>query len=171
MFLQESHPCVLQRFDRFLQYIKGKRLVVFLDYDGMCAAGVFCDGATHQHLHVAPLHTLLLLKPMALVAGTLTPIVSKPDMAFMSEQVTWLHICVATAILVLVDSVLLSRGEMMGGCLCRCALLLVLLLSTSPLPSSAGVDERRWKILCSCRSCSMPAAMAWTLLGHGACWR
>lgn len=31
---REGHPCVLEQFDSFLQLVRGKRLVVFLDYDG-----------------------------------------------------------------------------------------------------------------------------------------
>lgn len=46
-----SHPCMLNSFDRFLEKVSGKRVVVFLDYD-----------------------------------GTLTPIVSNPDHAFMSPS-------------------------------------------------------------------------------------
>eukprot|EP00892_Ulva_mutabilis_P007909 jgi/Ulvmu1/5490/UM023_0026.1 len=46
---QASHPCILSSFDNFLEQAAGKRVVVFLDYD-----------------------------------GTLTPIVSNPDHAFMS---------------------------------------------------------------------------------------
>lgn len=49
MAVQASHPCILSSFDDFLEQASGKRVVVFLDYD-----------------------------------GTLTPIVSNPDHAFMS---------------------------------------------------------------------------------------
>ncbi|GFR43568.1 hypothetical protein Agub_g4662 [Astrephomene gubernaculifera] len=48
---QESHPCILTHFDSFKAAVEGKRLAVFLDYD-----------------------------------GTLTPIVSNPDEAKMSEE-------------------------------------------------------------------------------------
>ena len=43
-FLQETHPCILQRFDEFLVLLRGKRLAVFLDYDGGCRA--MLDGAS-----------------------------------------------------------------------------------------------------------------------------
>jgi hypothetical protein len=33
---QERHPCIIQSFDSFLQHVNGKRLAVFLDYDGEC---------------------------------------------------------------------------------------------------------------------------------------
>lgn len=49
--MQVEHPCILASFDRFLSLASGKRLVVFLDYD-----------------------------------GTLTPIVSDPDLALISES-------------------------------------------------------------------------------------
>ena len=38
---QERHPCVLEHFSRFLELVDGKRVAVFLDYDGAsvcCAA-------------------------------------------------------------------------------------------------------------------------------------
>eukprot|EP00879_Flechtneria_rotunda_P004952 GHRR01005226.1.p1 GENE.GHRR01005226.1~~GHRR01005226.1.p1 ORF type:complete len:424 (+),score=131.44 GHRR01005226.1:209-1480(+) len=34
LFLQDKHPCILQHFDVFLQRVNGKRVAVFLDYDG-----------------------------------------------------------------------------------------------------------------------------------------
>ncbi|GIL47496.1 hypothetical protein Vafri_4312 [Volvox africanus] len=48
---QENHPCILTHFELFKAAVEGKRLAVFLDYD-----------------------------------GTLTPIVSNPDDAKMSEE-------------------------------------------------------------------------------------
>jgi Trehalose-phosphatase len=51
LIMQARHPCILSAFDQFLSLASGKRVVVFLDYD-----------------------------------GTLTPIVSNPDMAFMSDS-------------------------------------------------------------------------------------
>lgn len=34
--LQEEHPCILQHFNAFLERVNGKRVAVFLDYDGGC---------------------------------------------------------------------------------------------------------------------------------------
>jgi hypothetical protein len=31
---QVKHPCILQHFDAFLEMVSGKRVAVFLDYDG-----------------------------------------------------------------------------------------------------------------------------------------
>jgi hypothetical protein len=31
---QEKHPCILSRFEEFTGKLKGKRLAIFLDYDG-----------------------------------------------------------------------------------------------------------------------------------------
>lgn len=31
---QVQHPCILQHFDAFLERVNGKRVAVFLDYDG-----------------------------------------------------------------------------------------------------------------------------------------
>jgi hypothetical protein len=31
---QDEHPCILQHFDTFLERVNGKRVAVFLDYDG-----------------------------------------------------------------------------------------------------------------------------------------
>jgi trehalose 6-phosphate phosphatase len=49
--VQAEHPSILACFEQFLRLVAGKRLVVFLDYD-----------------------------------GTLTPIVSNPELALMSES-------------------------------------------------------------------------------------
>ena len=49
--MQAEHPCILACFDQFLSLASGKRVVVFLDYD-----------------------------------GTLTPIVSNPNLAVISES-------------------------------------------------------------------------------------
>lgn len=35
---QVKHPCILQHFDSFLERVNGKRVAVFLDYDGMVVA-------------------------------------------------------------------------------------------------------------------------------------
>uniref|UniRef100_A0A7S0V2J1 Trehalose 6-phosphate phosphatase n=1 Tax=Polytomella parva TaxID=51329 RepID=A0A7S0V2J1_9CHLO len=48
---RDQHPCILDNYQSFLELLKGKRLAVFLDYD-----------------------------------GTLTPIVSNPENAHMSEE-------------------------------------------------------------------------------------
>ena len=34
VYLQEQHPSILEHFEDFAQLLKGKRLAVFLDYDG-----------------------------------------------------------------------------------------------------------------------------------------
>lgn len=31
---QAEHPCILERFNEFLKLVSGKRVAVFLDYDG-----------------------------------------------------------------------------------------------------------------------------------------
>lgn len=34
LLVQAKHPCILQHFDAFLERVNGKRVAVFLDYDG-----------------------------------------------------------------------------------------------------------------------------------------
>ena len=34
VYIQEQHPSILEHFEDFAQLLKGKRLAVFLDYDG-----------------------------------------------------------------------------------------------------------------------------------------
>jgi hypothetical protein len=57
LLLQVKHPCILQHFDTFLERVNGKRVAVFLDYDGTfpnaAAGSPSCAMAlpvTHPHL-------------------------------------------------------------------------------------------------------------------------
>ena len=34
MFTQQKHPSALYKFDQILEVVKGKQIVMFLDYDG-----------------------------------------------------------------------------------------------------------------------------------------
>ena len=88
MLLQAAHPSVLDHFDEFASTLRGKRLAVFLDYDGEALPGTL-------HWHWQP----YLMTPASQLSaqfvdafhcnvGTLTPIVKNPDAAFMSDQVT-----------------------------------------------------------------------------------
>jgi hypothetical protein len=44
---QAKHPCILQHFDAFLERVNGKRVAVFLDYDGTCCVGQPTAEETH----------------------------------------------------------------------------------------------------------------------------
>jgi hypothetical protein len=47
---QDEHPCILQHFDAFLERVNGKRVAVFLDYDGapsLWVGGSQRSAATH----------------------------------------------------------------------------------------------------------------------------
>ena len=78
--MQDQHPSVLEHFEEFAKLLQGKRLAVFLDYDGK-----------HQTTH-GPVQLAWCHSPSRLyAAGTLTPIVKDPDRAFMSSQVSCLR--------------------------------------------------------------------------------
>lgn len=87
---QAKHPCILQHFDSFLERVNGKRVAVFLDYDG---ARMRCSSRSTSTEH--SYQTSILNTPLVhcarcvpvLYAGTLTPIVNNPDQAIMSPQV------------------------------------------------------------------------------------
>ena len=70
---QGKHPCALANFPKFVELLKGKRLAVFLDYDG---------AASMPSLTPVPLTSLFCLP-----SGTLTPIVPNPEDAVLSDQV------------------------------------------------------------------------------------
>jgi hypothetical protein len=87
LLLQAKHPCILQHFNTFLERVNGKRVAVFLDYDGTftqpgwCWCSCTCKPPPHRRSQ--------LIRPFLLIlsAGTLTPIVNNPDQAIMSPQV------------------------------------------------------------------------------------
>lgn len=97
---QEEHPCALHSFDQIAALAAGKLVSVFLDYDGAlcCTARLLVVGAgAWQHAlmccsraaqpHNRPwLRQRPARRPGPAAAGTLTPIVSNPDLALMSEQ-------------------------------------------------------------------------------------
>lgn len=108
---QLNHPCILEHLDDFKLAIEGKRLAVFLDYDGKWLARhapfpkssvlrVFLGGgrATAGQGATRPMPVAGLR-----CAGTLTPIVPNPDDAVMSEEVgggcagTWPLHCTAVS--------------------------------------------------------------------------
>lgn len=81
---QVQHPCILQHFDTFLERVNGKRVAVFLDYDGT----FWVQGSSRwtgvcRWFNPPPSDRSALTLP----AGTLTPIVNNPDQAIMSPQV------------------------------------------------------------------------------------
>lgn len=114
---QAQHPCILQHFDAFLERVNGKRVAVFLDYDGaQGAAAAAATAAALQRRSTASsqnqgqrgaaacwvavrcrkahsnssTHVLLTRRaaaPWTCSAGTLTPIVNNPDDAILSPQV------------------------------------------------------------------------------------
>lgn len=57
MCIQEQHPSILEHFEDFAQLLKGKRLAVFLDYDGehsrMRVHSMVCTDSLHPALHHA----------------------------------------------------------------------------------------------------------------------
>lgn len=83
--IQEQHPSVLEHFEDFAKLLQGKRLAVFLDYDGKHWP-VHAHSLAHT-TSLVPSHTM----SMFVFAGTLTPIVKDPDGAFMSSQVSCLR--------------------------------------------------------------------------------
>lgn len=42
LLLQAKHPCILQHFNTFLERVNGKRVAVFLDYDGTFTQRGWC---------------------------------------------------------------------------------------------------------------------------------
>lgn len=78
---QDEHPCILQHFDTFLERVNGKRVAVFLDYDGGCCSTCCCCPAICTSSSAS--HACCVLLP----TGTLTPIVNNPDNAVLSPQV------------------------------------------------------------------------------------
>eukprot|EP00951_Prasinocladus_malaysianus_P010771 scaffold79389_cov32-Prasinocladus_malaysianus.AAC.2 len=71
-----KHPSVLDKFVEFSQWAHGKRLAVFLDYDGKPC--FYCDAFPNPKQSVG--------SRISSGLGTLAPIVKNPDEAFMSEQ-------------------------------------------------------------------------------------
>ena len=78
--MQMKHPGLLENFAHFKRLANGKRLTVFLDYDGALRLQCCCRIC-------APRKQCLNQRRGV---GTLTPIVKNPDRAFMSDQVVCL---------------------------------------------------------------------------------
>ncbi len=109
--MQAQHPSLLQNFHEFDAQATGKRVAVFLDYDGalhlmwICHLAALGDDACQCQLGIdavrsVPKYSIYPLRigyrlnyeyrhdnPVLLAAGTLTPIVKNPDRAYMSDQV------------------------------------------------------------------------------------
>ena len=79
---------MLAQFANFAKRANGRRTAIFLDYDGV--------PLVHYKLH-SPCSSKLAAVSLVMLtqhrfAGTLTPIVKDPDLAFMSEQVNPLRL-------------------------------------------------------------------------------
>ena len=75
--MQAKHPCALSHFSEFISLLRGKRLAVFLDYDGAGNASTLrCSPYPFPNTRYQNCNS-----------GTLTPIVPNPEDAILSEQV------------------------------------------------------------------------------------
>lgn len=68
VYVQEQHPSILDRFDEFVTLMRGKKLAVFLDYDGKHprnpavayrSKNTYCaePQCTYEHLRYSDAHS------------------------------------------------------------------------------------------------------------------